>query len=301
MKKIFVTGGTVFVGKFVAEYYVKKGYEVYVLNRNTKPQVEGVKLIEADRNNLGDALKGYHFDIVLDIVPYTSADIENLVSALDRFDEYIMISSSAVYPETERQPFVEEGRIGENKFWGAYGTNKIAAEQTLQKLVPNAYILRPPYLYGQGNNVYREAFVFDCAMSDRKFYLPRDGKMKLQFFHVEDLCKFMDIILAEKPETRIFNVGNKETVTIREWVEACYTVAGKKAEFVCVYDECEQRNYFSFYDYEYYLDVSKQEKLMKETKPLDEGLKEAYLWYQENKEQVSKREYINYIDNNICK
>lgn len=300
MKKVLVTGGTVFVSRFVAEYNVKKGYEVYVLNRNTKSQADGVKLIEADRNNLGDVLKGYHFDIVFDIVPYTSADIENLVNALGSFDEYIMISSSAVYPETERQPFVEEGKIGENKFWGAYGTNKIAAEKTLQKLVPNAYILRPPYLYGPENNVYREAFVFDCAMRNRKFYLPRDGKLKLQFFHVEDLCKFMDIILEEKPETHIFNVGNKETVTIREWVETCYAVAGRKAEFVCVYDECQQRNYFSFYDYEYYLDVSKQEQLMKETKPLSEGLKEAYLWYKENMDKVLTKEYIKYIDDNLC-
>ena len=63
MKKVLVTGGTVFVSKFVAEYNVKKGYEVYVLNRNTKSQAEGVKLIEGDRNNLGNVLKGYHFDI----------------------------------------------------------------------------------------------------------------------------------------------------------------------------------------------------------------------------------------------
>lgn len=300
MKKVLVTGGTVFVSKFVAEYNVKKGYEVYVLNRNTKSQAEGVKLIEADRNNLGNVLKGYHFDIVFDVVPYTSVDIENLVNALDSFDEYVMISSSAVYPETEKQPFVETGRVGENKFWGAYGTNKIAAESTLQKLVPNAYILRPPYLYGPGNNVYREAFVFDCAMRDRKFYLPKDGKMKLQFFHVEDLCKFMDVILEEKPETHIFNVGSKETVTIKEWVEACYAAVGKKAEFVCVYDECEQRNYFSFYDYEYYLDISKQEKMMKETKPLAEGLKESYLWYQNNKDKVLTKEFIKYIDDNLC-
>lgn len=47
MKKVLVTGGTVFVSRFVAEYYGKKGYEVYVLNRNTKPQLENVKLIEA--------------------------------------------------------------------------------------------------------------------------------------------------------------------------------------------------------------------------------------------------------------
>ena len=41
MKKILVTGGTVFVSKYIAQYYVKKGYQVYVLNRNTKKQPEG--------------------------------------------------------------------------------------------------------------------------------------------------------------------------------------------------------------------------------------------------------------------
>ena len=31
MRKILVTGGTVFVSRFIAEYYVAKGDEVYVL------------------------------------------------------------------------------------------------------------------------------------------------------------------------------------------------------------------------------------------------------------------------------
>ena len=39
MKKILVTGGTTFVSKYVAEYFVNVGYEVFVLNRNSKPQV----------------------------------------------------------------------------------------------------------------------------------------------------------------------------------------------------------------------------------------------------------------------
>ena len=34
MRKLLVTGGTVFVSRYVAEYYAKKGDEVYVLNRN---------------------------------------------------------------------------------------------------------------------------------------------------------------------------------------------------------------------------------------------------------------------------
>ena len=33
MKKILVTGGTTFVSKYVAKYFVNAGYEVYVLNR----------------------------------------------------------------------------------------------------------------------------------------------------------------------------------------------------------------------------------------------------------------------------
>ena len=44
--------------------------------------------------------------------------------------------------------------------------------------------------------VYREAFVFDCARADRPFYLPGDGGMKLQFFHVKDLCILMAEIRA---------------------------------------------------------------------------------------------------------
>ena len=38
MKKFLITGGTVFVSRYIAEYYVSKGYEVYVLNRNCKKQ-----------------------------------------------------------------------------------------------------------------------------------------------------------------------------------------------------------------------------------------------------------------------
>jgi len=55
--KILVTGGTVFVSRYIAEYYVSKGYDVYVLNRNSKKQSDGVNLIEADRNNLGELLR----------------------------------------------------------------------------------------------------------------------------------------------------------------------------------------------------------------------------------------------------
>ena len=159
MKKILVTGGTTFVSKYVSEYFVNSGYEVYVLNRNTKPQIKGVKLIEGDRHNLGNKLKDMFFDVVADITAHNSTDIIDLVDALGTFVQYIMISSSAVYPEYGVQPFLEESEKSANKFWSKYGTDKIEAENALIERVRDAYILRPPYLYGPMNNVYREAYV----------------------------------------------------------------------------------------------------------------------------------------------
>ncbi len=297
--KILVTGGTVFVSKYVAQYFAAKKNEVYVLNRNRHKQVKGVCLIEADRVGLGDSLRNLEFDAVIDVTAYTGNDVSNLLKSGVRFSDYILISSSAVYPEYGIQPFIESGELARNTFWGDYGTNKIEAEKVLSDAVPNAYIIRPPYLYGLYNNVYREAFVFDCAMAHRKFYLPGDGTMKLQFFHVEDLCRFIEILLEKKPKHTIYNVGNKDVVSIREWVDLCYEIVGVKAEYAQVPKEIPQRNYFSFADYEYYLDVRKQYDLMQDTKSLGEGLAEAYVWYKENANDVNRKNYLEYIDNNF--
>lgn len=295
---VLVTGGTVFASRFCAEYFVKKGHEVYVINRNTRPQSAGVKLIECDRHDLGDRLKSLYFDLVIDVTAYNEQDVSTLVSALGSFDKYIFISSSAVYPETNPQPFSETQQCGANSIWGAYGTNKISAEQYLLNNVENLYILRPPYLYGQMNNLYREAFVFECAESDLPFYVPDKGKMPLQFFHIEDLCRFIEVLAEKDPPQRVFNVGNKNTVSVTEWIRTCYNVLGKKPELRFVTGH-EQRSYFSFYDYSYMLDVSEQEKLLPDLKPLSEGLCESYEWYRNNREQVRRKDFLKYIRENI--
>lgn len=216
-------------------------------------------------------LKSMSFDVVADITAYDADDIIDLYGALGPFGQYIMISSSAVYPEYGKQPFLENAKLAVNKYWGSYGTDKIGAENALLEIVPDAYILRPPYLYGPMNNVYREAFVFDCAKADRPFYLPKEGEMKLQFFHVEDLCRLMEIIIDRKQAEHIMNVGNVEAVTIKDWVTKCYACLGKKPIFVNVYEKIEQRNYFSFYDYEYYLDVKNNRKSIQKPFPWRKG------------------------------
>ena len=295
MRKILVTGGTNFVSRFTAEYFVKNGDEVYVLNRGSRKQVDGVTLIQADRFDLTDELRHLHFDAVLDICAYTGEHVNALLDALGEFDDYILISSSAVYPETNPQPFTEEQELGANSIWGEYGTNKIAAERALRRRVPEAYILRPPYLYGKYETVYRAPFVFDCALEGRRFFIPESDRW-LQFFNVRDLCRFMDILLYNHPENRVFNVGNPEMTSVKDWAALCYKAAGKEPVLVRVDDSFTVRDYFPFHPYHYYLDVTKQQELMPELTPLDEGIQEEFDWYNEEKPEIFHRDYLGFID-----
>ena len=293
---ILVTGGTVFASRYTAEYFRDKGHNVYVLNRGSKEQSEGVTFIQGDRHSLNGKLKEYQFDAVIDVTAYNKTDIQDLLDELGEVKQYIFVSSSAVYPETNVQPFTEKQECGVNCHWGAYGTDKIAAEEYLLTRVPQAYAIRPPYLYGKMNNLYREAFAFDCAEQDRKFYLPKEGSMPLQFFDIEDMCRFIEILLKEQPEQHVFNVGNPGTVTIKEWVEYCYKALGKEVQFESVNSDVNQREYFPFHDYGYELDVTEMLKLMPEVKPMEQGLKESYDWYKENRELVRVKPLIQYID-----
>ncbi len=59
--KILVTGGTTFVSRYTAEYFVNAGHEVTVLNRGSRKQVNGAIHINCDRMKLGDTLRGEHY------------------------------------------------------------------------------------------------------------------------------------------------------------------------------------------------------------------------------------------------
>lgn len=296
---LLITGGTTFVSKFTAEYFSGFGHHVTVMNRGSRKQIEGVDLICCDRSECKKHLADKHYDAVLDITAYNADHVKSILDSGVTFDDYILISSSAVYPETNPQPFTEDQITGRNSVWGDYGTNKIDAENVLLERVPGAYILRPPYLYGKYNNVYREAFVFDCAESDRKFYIPRDGEWGLQFFSVRDLCRFMDLILKTHPADHVFNVGD-DPVSVKDWVTLCYGLSGKKPEFVCVDKDIFARQYFCFFDYEYTLDCSKMKSLMPDSQSLEEGLREGYEYYRDHQDSIfRKNPYIEFIDNNL--
>ena len=296
---ILVTGGTVFASRAAAQYFADSGHNVFVLNRGTRPQPQNVTPIIADRHSLGDRLKHRHFDAVLDVTAYDSDDVNDLLDSLGCFGTYVLISSSAVYPETLPSPFSESYKCGANSIWGKYGSDKISAENALLSRVSDAYILRPPYLCGYMNNLYREAFVFECAEAGRPFYLPSDGSMKLQFFHIGDLCRLTELILNTSPADHIFNTGYPMSVSIRDWVKLCYESVGREPEFINVPKTVPQRSYFPFYDYQYELDVSRMNSILSDLTPLEDSVAGSYEWFRNNRELIIKKPLIQFIDSEL--
>ena len=105
--------------------------------------------------------------------------------------------------------------------------------------------------------------------------------------------------LIKNPLQKIFNLGNEKTISILDWIKLCYQVVGKNLEVVSVSKNISQRNYFCFYDYEYYLDVTKQKSILENTTSLKDGLEKSYQWYKNNKEKVNRKNYFEFIDNEL--
>ena len=57
--------------------------------------------------------------------------------------------------------------------------------------------------------------------------------------------------------------------------------------------------FFPFHDYDYFLNVDKQLELMPETKPLAQGLREEYAWFQEHRDGVNRKPMMEYIENHL--
>jgi 2'-hydroxyisoflavone reductase len=154
---------------------------------------------------------------------------------------------------------------------------------------------RPPFIYGPGNNFYREAFFWDRLRDNRPIILPGDGHRLMQFVHVGDLVSSM-MKAIELPEAagQSFNLANPKPLTQYEAVEAFGRAAGKPLSFVRVPRDRIVRAggspmgpklYFAFY-YDMpgiTMVVNKAQRVLK-FKPIefDAGLKETWRWYLRN-------------------
>lgn len=305
MKRILVLGGSYFIGRnllsLIKEY---KEVEIYVLNRGTRHKEEKYNYIIADRND-AESMKGKlgnkKYDIIFDISGTEKKHVHNIISEVrpENIGIYAFLSSSAVYADSNEIPYIEElSTIGKNKNWGSYGENKIECEEYIKKIHEENnmqyIILRPPYVYGEWNYIYRESYCFERIEENRPIFLPNDGDKKIQFIHVKDLCEGMFTLINNKDSyNNTYNIGN-EIITFKQWAEKCMEAVQKNTHTINFHYEkynLKSRDFFPFNDYNNVLDTKKISKYYEPQIKLKEGLINCYKWYLKNKNYIDYRDY----------
>lgn len=313
-RKVLIIGGSYFIGKKISDILTSE-FEVTVLNRGTKKSAENVETIICDRNDFAsmkNSLKGRQFDFIVDVSGTNAEQSKILCESLDcsNLKAFLFISSSAVYDvEHLNIPFVENDNLAENKYWTYYGRNKIEAESYLQDTLGNTntnlYILRPPYVYGENNYAQRESFIFEHLLTNKPIIIPNDGNTKLQFIYTTDLANIVKTLLnSDIKGTNIYNVGNKSTVTVNEWIQNCAEAVGCKyetIEFNYKSQGFKERDFFPFFDYDNVLDVTKINQVYNYETPFVDGLKNALTQFLKDRNNIVFKPFITENEEKILK
>jgi nucleoside-diphosphate-sugar epimerase len=244
--RILIIGGTLFIGRRLAETLVRKGHDLTILHRNPQSQLPaGARGIVADRNDaaaVARALAGQRFDAVFDNVydwerGTTAAQVQATARACahPNLERYVFMSSVAAYGEGLDHD--EDDPLAPPDHPEAYVHNKAESERALfsmhrQSGFP-AVTLRPPFVYGPGNPFYREAFFWDRIEAGRPIIVPDDGSRLMQFVYVDDVVSCCVRVL-EEPQAigQAFNVAHERAITQNEAVQAFARAAGRRARIV---------------------------------------------------------------------
>lgn len=316
MKEALIMGGSYFIGRAIAER-LSQDLVVTLLNRGSKSAPHNIKQLVCDRNDaqhMKEVLRGHYFDYIIDVCGLNAAQAEILVNSLEdcsSLKTLVFISSSAVYDaENLRIPFKEFDRLAYNRYWTAYGADKIAAEIAYSAAFENTcaktVFLRPPYVYGENNYAQRESFIFAHLMDNRPIIIPKSNPM-LQFIYARDLADIIAKLLPlhdTMPQNSVYNVGNSKGISCREWVEVCAEAAGvtpKIIEYDYAVDGRSVRDFFPFFDYDNVLDVSRIKAICSDETPFVEGLRNAFEWFKASRDSIEFKPNVTQNEIEILK
>jgi 2'-hydroxyisoflavone reductase len=302
-----VIGGTQFIGRHMVAELLADGHAVTVLHRKPKHDLgRRVKNIVADRNDpraMKAALAGKSFEVVFDNVydwerGTTAAQVEGTVRAVNGpLHRYIYMSSVAAYGDGLNHH--EGDALAPDDAAELYVRNKATSERALfrmhQRIGLPVVTLRPPYIYGPRNPIYREAFFWERLRAGRPIVLPGDGRRLMQFVYVKDLVRAALRAMDEKAAVgHAFNVANARPVAQSEFVEALAAACRKPVKFVRIPREYLLRAgghpmgpklYFGVYlDLPPITQVTAKVQRVLKFKPTDfgAGLLETYKWHARN-------------------
>lgn len=234
MRVLFI-GGTGFISAAVSRQAIAKGLDLYLLNRGLRNSAPaGSHGLIADIHRTEDVravLKGLRFDVVVNWIAYTPADIErDLALFTGRIEQYIFISSAAAYQKPPAHYLITEVTPLQNPFWD-YARNKIACEERLLRARDEegfpATIVRPSHTYetnfpvaiGGGGSYTIAARL----KKGRPIIVHGDGTSLWVVTHAEDFGRgFMGLLGSREAIGQAFHITSDEVQT---WERIYRTIA----------------------------------------------------------------------------
>lgn len=190
-----------------------------------------------------------------------------------------------------------------------YGYNKVCCEDfLLQQTAFSSTILRPMYIYGPYNSIYRERYFFDRIKRNLCIFIPGWSEIITQFGHVDDLADaFIACLGNNKAAGKIYNISGTEYISLDGLVKTIGQSMEKETRIVhydCKIIEKQKFDYhnpiFPFdWEHSFFVDItSAKEDLNWSPKySLLEGMKHTYKWYetQDLAKEEPNVQWDNYI------
>ncbi len=306
MSRSLVIGGTLFIGRALVDQLLARGDDVVIMHRgHGTPFGARVGEITCDRNDIAAvtaALDGARFDVIYDnVFDWSRGTSAEQVSAaatarVKGLRRYVFTSSVAAYDPGpgERD---ENAPLARSDNENGYGVKKAESESALFALwrergIPVSTI-RPAFIYGPNNPFDREFFFLDRLLAGRPILVPDDGRT-MQLVLSADVAR-ASVLASERDVAigRAYNLANYPPVTQADFVHLLARIAGTTANLV----EVPRKHLLELggglsrppYYFGAYLDLPPltvrsdrvQAELELALTPLEEGLREAFLWYQQ--------------------
>jgi nucleoside-diphosphate-sugar epimerase len=244
--KILFIGGTGNISTPVSELAVARGVDLYHLNRGNRPAIPGVKNLVADIENsaqLKTALNGHHWDVVVDWIAFTPAQIERDISLFAKnCKQFIFISSASCYQKPPASPIITESTPLKNPHW-QYSRDKITCEEILVKAFREQNfpmtIVRPSHTYYSVFPLtlggWTEYTAVDRMKKGKPIVVQGDGTSLWTLTHAYDFAKgILGLMGLPAAIGEAFHITSDEALTWNQVYQQLAQAAGCEAQIVHV-------------------------------------------------------------------
>jgi nucleoside-diphosphate-sugar epimerase len=225
--RVLFTGGTGNISTACTALALKKGFEVFHLNRGNRPEREqaGVRSLKADirdpeaaRRALGDL----RFDAVIQFLAFRPEHIESDMELFaDKADQYVFISTCSAYKKPSLTPWITEDTPLENPFW-EYSRLKAACEERLKKIAAERSM---PYTIVRPSHTYDDGWIPGCfgsagyglawrMLKGQEVVVPGDGQSLWTLTHASDFALGLVSLLGKEDALgEAFHITSEERLS----------------------------------------------------------------------------------------